>query len=118
MRALTSLNVESERRQRLFAATGVNHIDDYQKLFYAGKAEEPLPYLVIIVDEFAEMKTEQPDIAKEFVRSPVWAARSVFGFCSPCRNHPGSWTAEIEANTRFRLCLRVAQTEDSQAMLM
>ena len=28
----------------------------------------PLPYLVVIVDEFAEMKTEQPEVAREFVR--------------------------------------------------
>jgi S-DNA-T family DNA segregation ATPase FtsK/SpoIIIE len=117
MRALTSFNVEAQRRQRLFAEAGVNHIDDYQRLYYKGQVKEPLPYLVIIVDEFAEMKTEQPDVAKEFVRIARIGRALGFRLILAMQKPAGIVDGQIEANTRFRLCLRVAQTEDSQAML-
>jgi S-DNA-T family DNA segregation ATPase FtsK/SpoIIIE len=32
-----------------------------------GKVNNPLPHLVIIVDEFAELKAEQPEFMKELM---------------------------------------------------
>ncbi len=117
VRALTSFQVEAERRQLLFREAGVNHIDDYQRLYYRGQVKEPLPYLVIIVDEFAEMKTEQPDVAREFVRIARIGRALGFRLILAMQKPEGIVDGQIEANTRFRLCLRVAQTADSQAML-
>src|SRR5699024_8449230 len=65
MRAMVSIKAELARRQRIFGEYGVNHINDYQKLFRLGKAEEPLPHLFIISDEFAELKKEQPEFMAE-----------------------------------------------------
>lgn len=116
-RAIRSFDVELDRRKDLFNQYNVSHIDQYQKLFYSGKAKTPLPYLVVIVDEFAEMKTEQPETAQEFVRiartGRAFGLRLILAMQKPA----GIVDGQIEANTRFRLCLRVAQTEDSQAML-
>ena len=117
VRALTSMRVEGERRQELFNNAGVNHIDDYQKLYYNGRVTVPLPYLVIIVDEFAEMKSEQPEVAKEFIKIARLGRALGFRLILAMQKPAGIVDAQIEANTRFRLCLRVAQTEDSQAML-
>ncbi|HEX9117387.1 MAG TPA: type VII secretion protein EssC [Anaerolineae bacterium] len=117
VRALTSFNVEAQRRQRLLAEAGVNHIDDYQRLYYKGQVREPMPYLVIIVDEFAEMKTEQPEVAREFVRIARVGRALGFRLILAMQKPAGIVDGQIEANTRFRLCLRVAQTEDSLAML-
>ncbi len=116
-RAILSLNVESERRQRLFRQAKVNHIDDYQRLYYQGQVDEPVPYLVIIVDEFAEMKTEKPELAQEFVRIARLGRALGFRLILAMQKPAGIVDGQIEANTRFRLCLRVAQTEDSRAML-
>jgi len=116
-RAITSFIVEAERRQQLFNQAGVNHIDAYQRLYYRGQVSEPLPYLVIIVDEFAEMKTEQPEVAKEFIRIARIGRALGFRLILAMQKPSGIVDGQIEANTRFRLCLRVAQTEDSQAML-
>ena len=116
-RALTSLRVEAERRQRVFEKLGVNHIDDYQKKYYNNEVDDPMPYLVIIVDEFAEMKSEEPDIAKEFVKIARLGRALGFRLILAMQKPAGVVDGQIEANTRFRLCLRVAQTEDSQAML-
>ena len=111
VRALTSFQVETQRRLRLFDESGVNHIDAYQRLYDRGQVREPLPYLVIIVDEFAEMKTEQPEMAKEFVRIARTGRTSGF---SP---DPGNAKAGRHRGRPDRgqhtlsLCLRVAQTE-------
>jgi S-DNA-T family DNA segregation ATPase FtsK/SpoIIIE len=117
IRAVTALNVECERRLRLFAEAGVNHIDDYQQLYYEGRLKEPLPYLVVVVDEFAELKTEQPEVAKEFIRIARIGRALGFRLILAMQKPAGIVDGQIEANTRFRLCLRVAQVEDSQAML-
>ena len=65
MRALTSIKLR--KRQRLFGEHDVNHINQYHKLFKEGIATEPMPHLYIISDEFAELKSEQPDFMKELV---------------------------------------------------
>ena len=67
MRALTSIKAELRKRQRLFGEHDVNHINQYHKLFKEGIATEPMPHLYIISDEFAELKSEQPDFMKELV---------------------------------------------------
>lgn len=67
MRALTSIKAELRQRQRLFGKHDVNHINQYHKLFKDGIATEPMPHLYIISDEFAELKSEQPDFMKELV---------------------------------------------------
>lgn len=122
-RALTSFKVELDRRLQLFkeatVKTGidVNHIDTYQSLYNEGKVEQPLPHLVVIVDEFAEMKTEQPEVAKEFVKIARLGRAPGLCLILAMQKPSGIVDGQIEGNTRFRLCLRVASTEDSQAML-
>lgn len=49
----------------------MNHINDYTKLYKEKKAEQAMPHLFLISDEFAELKSEEPD----FIRELVSAAR-------------------------------------------
>lgn len=58
-RSLKSIKAELLKRQTLFAEAEVNHIDKYIKAYKEGKVKTALPHLVIIVDEFAELKAEQ-----------------------------------------------------------
>ena len=60
-RSLKSIKAELLKRQTLFAEAEVNHIDKYIKAYKEGKVKTALPHLVIIVDEFAELKAEQPE---------------------------------------------------------
>ena len=78
MRALASIKAELQKRQRLFDEHDVNHINQYQKLVKSGEAAEPMPHLFLISDEFAELKSEQPDFMKELVQQPVSAAHLAF----------------------------------------
>ena len=116
-RALLSINAEIRRRQRVFNEYKVKHIDQYIELYRSGDADEPMPHLIIIADEFAELKKEQP----EFVRALVSAARvgrSLGVNLILATQKPGGVVDdEIWSNTRFRICLRVADKQDSNEML-
>ena len=76
-----------------------------------------MPHLLIIADEFAELKKEQP----EFVRALVSAARVGrslgINLILATQKPSGVVDDEIWSNTRFRICLRVADKQDSNEML-
>lgn len=116
-RALAAIRSESQRRQALLAQAGVNHIDAYQQCVRRGSVREPLPHLVIIADEFAELATEQPDFMKELI-SAVRVGRSLGLHLILATQKPaGVVNEEIWSNARFRICLRVERPEDSQDVL-
>lgn len=76
-RALLSINAEIKRRQRIFNEYKIKHIDAYIELYRNGEAEEPMPHLLIIADEFAELKKEQPDFVRALV-SPDHGDHGIF----------------------------------------
>lgn len=116
-RSLAALKSELHRRETLLAEAGVTHIDAYQRLRREGRVDEPLPHLVMIVDEFAELKAEQPDFMRELV-SAVRVGRSLGVHLLLATQKPaGVVDEQIWANSRFRLCLRVERPEDSQEVL-
>lgn len=116
-RSLKSIRAELERRKELFAKAKVNKIDDYIKEHRAGNAPVALPHLIIVVDEFAELKAEQPDFMKELV-SAARVGRSLGVHLILATQKPsGVVDAQIWSNSRFKLCLKVASKEDSQEMI-
>ena len=66
-RSLKSIKAELKKRQELFALQNVNHIDEYIEIYRQNKDITPLPHLIIIVDEFAELKMEYPEFMKELI---------------------------------------------------
>lgn len=117
VRALAALKGELKRRQMVLGTAGLNHIDDYQRQRRRGKVREPLPHLVIVVDEFAELKMEQPDFMRELV-SAVRVGRSLGVHLILATQKPaGIVDEQIWGNARFRLCLRVERPEDSQEVI-
>jgi len=117
MRALASINAEIHRRERLFGEFEVNHINQYQKKFKNGEATEPLPYLFLISDEFAELKVNQPDFIKELV-SIARVGRSLGVHLILATQKPsGMVDDQIWSNSRFKIALKVADRSDSNEML-
>ena len=116
-RSLKSIKAELQKRQRLFAEADVNHIDKYIKKFKAGEAKVPLPHLIIIVDEFAELKAEQPEFMKELI-SAARIGRSLGVHLILATQKPsGQVNEQIWSNSRFKLCLKVQSQEDSNEVL-
>lgn len=116
-RALASIQGEIKRREAIFKEAGVNNIDDYMKMFNADPSEPTLGHVIVIVDEFAELRKEQPEFMRELV-SAARVGRSLGLHLVLATQKPGnSVSEEIDANTRFRICLRVASRSDSTEML-
>lgn len=116
-RSLKSIKAELEKRQKYFADADVNHIDKYIKKYKAGEVSEPLPHLIIIVDEFAELKAEHPDFMKELI-SAARIGRSLGVHLILATQKPaGQVDDQIWSNSRFKLCLKVQSPEDSNEVL-
>ena len=116
-RSLKSIKAELQKRQRLFADADVNHIDKYIKKYKAGEVSTPLPHLIIIVDEFAELKAEQPEFMKELI-SAARIGRSLGVHLILATQKPsGQVNEQIWSNSRFKLCLKVQSQEDSNEVL-
>lgn len=116
-RSLKSIKAELQKRQRLFAEAEVNHIDKYIRKFKAGEVKIPLPHLIVIVDEFAELKAEQPEFMKELI-SAARIGRSLGVHLVLATQKPsGQVNEQIWSNSRFKLCLKVQSQEDSNEVL-
>lgn len=116
-RSLKSIKAELQKRQRLFVEAEVNHIDKYIRKFKGGEVEVPLPHLIVIVDEFAELKAEQPEFMKELI-SAARIGRSLGVHLILATQKPsGQVNEQIWSNSKFKLCLKVQSQEDSNEVI-
>ena len=125
-RSLISIGAENQKRLRLFKTYNESHpeekkkisdIRDYTKKYREGKVTEPLPHLFIVVDEFAEMKKQLPDIMDQFL-SVAQIGRSLGVHLILATQSPsGVVDSKIRANIFKQLCLKVANTGESRDMI-
>ncbi len=117
MRALASIKAELQKRQRLFNEHDVNHINQYQKLVKLGEAREPMPHLFLISDEFAELKSEQPDFMKELVSTARIGRSLGIHLILATQKPSGVVDDQIWSNSKFKLALKVQNASDSTEIL-
>lgn len=122
-RSLVSIQSELKKRQAIFGDTGkklgISNIDiyKYQKLYREGSVKEPLQHLFIISDEFAELKTQQPEFMQQLV-SAARIGRSLGVHLILATQKPsGVVDDQIWSNSRFRICLKVQETSDSNDVI-
>ena len=122
-RSLVSIESELKRRQAIFAEAskmiGVSNIDiyKYQTLYREGTVKEPLQHLFIISDEFAELKTQQPEFMEKLV-SAARIGRSLGVHLILATQKPsGVVDDQIWSNSKFRVSLKVQERADSMDML-
>lgn len=116
-RSLLSIKAELKKRQALFAEYGVNHVDAYIKLYKKGEAKVPLPHLILIVDEFAELKMDQPEFMKELISAARIGRSLGIHLILATQKPSGVVDAQIWSNSKFKLCLKVQNKEDSNEVL-
>lgn len=116
-RSLLSIKAELVRRQEMFSKAGVNHINDYIKLYKNGVVKEPMPHLIMIVDEFAELKAEHPDFMKEIISTARIGRTLGVHLILATQKPSGVVDSQIWSNSKFKLCLKVQSKEDSNEVL-
>ncbi len=116
-RALASVRSENRRRQRMLAQAGANDVYEYGRLYQNGDVDEPMPHLMIVVDEFAELKSQFPDFVDELVSVATIGRALGVHLVLATQKPAGVVSGVIEANATFRLCLRVQTKEDSKSMI-
>ena len=122
-RALVSIESELRRRQKVFnhardiANESTIDIYKYQKLYRNGVVKEPVSHLFIICDEFAELKTQQPEFMDHLI-STARIGRSLGVHLILATQKPsGVVNDQIWSNSRFRICLKVQEKQDSMDMI-
>ena len=123
IRSLSSIEAELHRRQKIIKEYNDGHTDkvkdiyDYIERYKAGLASLPLPHLIIIVDEFAELRAEQPEFMKKLI-SAARIGRSLGVHLILATQKPaGQVDEQIWSNTSFQLCLKVASASDSKEVI-
>ncbi len=122
-RSLVSIQSELRRRQAVFnearkiSNEGTMDIYKYQQLYREKVVSEPMPHLFIISDEFAELKTQQPEFMEQLI-SAARIGRSLGVHLILATQKPsGVVDDQIWSNSRFRVCLKVQEKSDSQDMI-
>nr|WP_237686739.1 FtsK/SpoIIIE domain-containing protein [Arthrobacter jiangjiafuii] len=114
-RAIVALEAEMERRQRVFAQAGEG-IDNLNA-YLATNPAEPMPRLLLVIDEFAMLAKDFPDVLKALVS--VGAVGRTLGvhMILATQRPAGVVSEDILANTNLRVALRVQSREDSSNVI-
>lgn len=107
-RALVSLDAEIRRRERLLRGVGADDLAAYRQ-----RTSEPLPRLVVVVDEFASLAKDLPEFLGSLV-SIAQRGRSLGIHLILATQRPaGVVTDDIRANTNLRIALRLHDRGDA-----
>jgi len=109
---------EQERRQQLLRTSGnFDNIRHYREHRQHDTILPPLPYLFIIVDEFAELLTSRPDFLELFVAIGR-VGRSLGMHLLLATQRLGEGRIEgLEGYLRYRMCLHTFSTAESNSVL-
>ncbi|MFK9090277.1 type VII secretion protein EssC [Bacillus salipaludis] len=122
-RSLISIQSELKRRQAIFSDTSkrVNEsnidIYKYQKLYREGRVTEPLQHLFIISDEFAELKTQQPEFMEQLVSAARIGRSLGIHLILATQKPSGVVDDQIWSNSKFRISLKVQEKADSMEVI-
>ena len=126
--ALRNAVREMERRLKLLASRSVRNIDQYNRLFDAGtpslfkdelEDETPLPYIIIIIDELADLMMLDKSNVEEAITRLAQMARAVGIHLVLATQRPSVdvITGLIKANVPTRMSFRLATKVDSRTIL-
>jgi S-DNA-T family DNA segregation ATPase FtsK/SpoIIIE len=126
--ALRNAVREMERRLKLLASRGVRNIDQYNRLFDQGGTpslfaeesdEQPIPYIVIVIDELADLMMLDSHNVEESITRLAQMARAVGIHLVLATQRPSVdvITGLIKANFPARVSFRVATKVDSRTIL-
>ncbi len=126
---LRRATLEMEDRLKKLAKQGVRNIEQYNRLFRKnmtlnlfdddGESNQPLPYIVIIIDELADLMITEGRMVEESITRLAQMARAVGIHLILATQRPSVdiITGLIKANFPCRISFRVASKVDSRTVL-
>jgi len=125
--ALKNAVREMERRLKLLASRSVRNLDQYNRLFDTeptlwdeqGVEEKPLPYIMIIIDELADLMILDKSNVEEAITRLAQMARAVGIHLVLATQRPSVdvITGLIKANVPTRMSFRLSTKVDSRTIL-
>ncbi len=117
--ALRRVLQEMERRYELFAQLGVRNLEGYRLRREEDPSLEPLPYLVVIIDELADLMLTTPDEVETLLVRLAQMARAtgIHLLIATQRPSVDVLTGLIKANVPARIAFAVTSQTDSRVIL-
>lgn len=110
---------EMNKRYKLFADSSVRNIESYNSLYDKGIIEEKLPYIVMIVDELADLMMACPNDVEDYICRLAQMARAAGMHLIIATQRPSVdvITGVIKANIPSRISFAVSSGIDSRTIL-
>ncbi|MED4828359.1 DNA translocase FtsK [Bacillus atrophaeus] len=110
---------EMERRYELFAHSGVRDIDRFNQLTSEHQTGEKLPYLVVVIDELADLMMVAPNDVEESIARIAQKARAcgIHLLVATQRPSVDVITGLIKANIPTRIAFSVSSQVDSRTII-
>ncbi|ABK61799.1 FtsK/SpoIIIE family DNA translocase [Clostridium novyi] len=117
--ALNWAVTEMSRRYNLFAENNVRNIEGYNELVNKGRAENKLPWIVIIIDELADLMMVSPGEVEEYIARLAQMARAAGMHLVIATQRPSVdvITGVIKANIPSRISFAVSSQIDSRTII-
>ncbi|MCS7264718.1 MAG: DNA translocase FtsK [Armatimonadetes bacterium] len=118
-KALKCAIKEMERRYRIFAEAGVRNIDSYNEQVMKSEEGEPLPHIVIVIDELADLMMQSGSEFEKLICRIAQLARATGIHLVVATQRPSVnvITGVIKANIPSRIAFAVASQTDSRVIL-
>ncbi|EES91275.1 dna translocase Ftsk [Clostridium botulinum D str. 1873] len=117
--ALNWAVTEMTRRYNLFAENNVRNIEGYNELVKKGRLSEKLPWIVIIIDELADLMMVSPGEVEEYIARLAQMARAAGMHLVIATQRPSVdvITGVIKANIPSRISFAVSSQIDSRTII-
>ncbi len=118
IRSLRWLMQEMDARYQDFAQAGARNIEDYNSL-REGRGEDPIPYIVVAIDELADLMMMAPDEIERLIcrLAQLSRATGIHLVIATQRPSVDVVTGLIKANFPARICFAVSSQVDSRVVL-
>lgn len=122
-RSISAIESELKRRQSIFNEAreklkeGQMDIYKYQQCFRSGLVDEPLSHLIIICDEFAELKSQQPEFMDQLISTSRIGRSLGVHLILATQKPTGVVNDQIWSNSKFKVALKVQNKGDSMEII-
>lgn len=122
-RSVAAIESELKKRQEIFNQAreklkeGSMDIYKYQECYRKGLVNEPMSHLLIISDEFAELKQQQPEFMEQLISTSRIGRSLGIHLILATQKPSGVVNEQIWSNSKFKVCLKVQDKSDSNEVL-